>query len=67
MKFSKDGRREGGGVVGGPDPLDEQSGLGGVVEDHGFDFAALAFVFEAKESQLCCAVGNNRASRLKRG
>lgn len=44
-ELGEEGAGEGGGVVGGPDPLYEQGGLGGVVEDHGFDLPALAVVF----------------------
>lgn len=44
-EFGEEGGGEGRGVVGGPDPLYEQGGLGGVVEDHGFDLAPLAVVF----------------------
>lgn len=45
MEFGEEGGREGGGVVGRPDSLDEDGGLGGVVEDRGFDLPALAVVF----------------------
>lgn len=44
-EFGVEGCGEGGAVVGRPDPLDEGGGLGGIVEDHGFDLAALAVVF----------------------
>lgn len=43
--FGEDGGGEGGAVVGGPDPLDEQGGRGGIGKDHGFGLAALAVVF----------------------
>lgn len=45
VEFGEEGGDEGGRVVGGPDFLEEEGGLGGVVADHGFGLRAHAVVF----------------------
>ena len=43
-EFGEDSGGKGGCVIRGPNPLYELGGLDGVIQDHGFDLAALAVV-----------------------
>ena len=45
VEFVEEGGDEGWGVVGRPDFLEEEGGLGGIVANHGFGLNALAVVF----------------------